>query len=103
MTKVNLKFNKAKYIVNSSKDFDKSLRKIYKQGKNLEKLIYVVEKLANGDILDKKYVNHKLNDDKKYKDCYDCHIESDWILIYKYYNDKLILLLVDTGSHSNLF
>jgi len=92
-----------KYEVKSTKQFDKSLKKISKQGKDLEKLIDVVEKLANGIILDKKYRNHRLNDNKYYNDCYECHIEPDWLLVYKYNNNELILLLFATGSHSELF
>ena len=33
----------------------------------------------------------------------ECHIEPDWILVYRINNDELILLLVETGSHSDLF
>lgn len=103
MKKISFGFGSTKYSIYSSNKFDKSLRKINRQGKNIEKLIYVVEKLANDEMLDQKYNNHKLIDDKNFKDCYECHIEPDWLLIYKYINDELILLLVDTGSHSSLF
>lgn len=44
-----------------------------------------------------------LNDSKKYKNCGECHIESDWLLVYQYIDDELILLLVTTGSHSKIF
>ena len=63
----------------------------------------VVVILANRGELDKKYRNHKLINDKYFKDCYECHIEPDWLLIYKYENKELILLLIATGSHSDLF
>ena len=33
----------------------------------------------------------------------ECHIEPDWLLVYRINNDELILLLVETGSHSDLF
>jgi len=46
-------------------------------------------------------IDHKLVDSKNFKDCRECYI--DWLLVYQYHNDKLILLLVDTGSHSELF
>ena len=39
----------------------------------------------------------------KYEGCRDCHIEPDWLLIYKYLDNELILLLVNTGSHSDVF
>ncbi len=44
-----------------------------------------------------------LHDSKKYKNCWECHVEPDWLLIYKYQDDGLILLLFATGSHSDLF
>ena len=63
----------------------------------------VLEKIANGEKLDLKYRNHSLMDDKLYKGCYECHINPDWLLVYRIVQDKIILLLVTTGSHSELF
>ena len=54
-------------------------------------------------MLEPKYKDPKLYDNKKFKDCRECHIEPDWLLIYKTDNNQLILLLVETGSHSELF
>ena len=59
--------------------------------------------LANCEELDEKYRNHQLVNNKYYKDCYECHIEPDWLLIYKYDHNQLILLLFSIGSHSELF
>ena len=42
-------------------------------------------------------------DNKYYKNCRECHIEPDWLLIYKYNKEELILFMVETGSHSDLF
>ena len=76
---------------------------IKKQGKKIEKLSIVVKKLANGEILETKYKDHALNDTKYYKNCRECHIEPDWLLVYKYNNNEIILYLVETGSHLDLF
>ena len=103
MKKISFDFGSTKYSIDSSSKFDKNLRIINKQGKDIEKLIYVVERLANGEILEVRYNNHKLVDSRNFKDCFECHIEPDWLLVYKYVNNELILLLVDTGSHSSLF
>lgn len=89
--------------VKTTNKFDKQLKKMIKQGKDLEKLITVVEKLANFENLDSKYKNHKLINDKRFKECKECHIEPDWLLIYKYMDNELVLLLSSTGSHSELF
>ena len=50
------------------------IKKIRKQWKDINKLIEVLETLANGEELDSKYKNHKLINDKKYIDCFECHI-----------------------------
>jgi len=92
-----------KYSIVISNKFKKRVKKIIKQGKNIEDLINVVKKLAEGEILESKYKDHLLIDTKFYKNCRECHIEPDWLLIYKYNNNELILYLVETGSHSDLF
>ena len=92
-----------KYHIDYTIKFKKQLKKILKQGYDVDKLLKVVMKLANLQELDCRYKNHKINNDKYYKDCYECHIEPNWLLIYKYVDDKLILLLFATGSHSSLF
>ena len=76
---------------------------ILRQGKDINKLLDVVDKLANNEELEPKYHNHNLKNDKYYQNCKECHIEPDWLLIYKYINNEIELLLVNTGSHSNLF
>lgn len=95
-----------KYKVKYSSQFKKSLKKLTKQGKNIDDLKEVIDKLANKEELGATYNNHKLRNDKYYKDCWECHLgtsRSDWLLIYHYDEGNLIILMVDTGSHSELF
>lgn len=94
---------KTKYKINITSKFKKDYRKISKQGKDINKLITVLEKLANGKKLDQVYKDHALMNDRLYKNCRECHIEPDWLLVYKLNNNKLVLLLIATGSHSDLF
>lgn len=61
----------------------------------------VIRSLANQEELDPKYKDHPLSGN--WKSFMECHIRSDWLLIYKIENGKLILTLARTGSHSNLF
>ena len=91
-----------KYVVKYGSSFKKNLKKSIKQGKDITKLLDVVDVLANNKTLDKHYKNHKLVDDKYYKGCYECHIEPDWLLVYRYNHDELILVLVNTGSHAEV-
>ena len=65
-------FNKivGKYTIDLTSKFKSDYKKIKKQNKDLSKLANVIYKLANGEELEPKYKNHKLIDDKKYKDCF---------------------------------
>ena len=92
-----------KYKIKYSKIFKKQLKKVLKQGKDIDKLLFVVDKLSNNQALEPKYKDHLLLDNKYYKNCRECHIEPDWLLIYKYNNNELILYLIESGSHSDLF
>lgn len=90
-----------KYEVQFSKRFKKSYKCAIKRGKDLSKLEKVVELLADGVPLPEQYRNHNLIGD--YEGFKECHIEPDWLLIYRYLNNILVLELFDTGSHSDLF
>lgn len=92
-----------KFTVDFTYNFKKGYKRVKKQGKDISKLDNVIKLLTNGIMLEPKYRDHKLYDKKKFKDCRECHIEPDWLLIYKTDNNQLILLLVETGSHSELF
>lgn len=84
------------------KSFERDLKSIKKSGNyDLKELFEVVEKLAKGLYLDEKYRDHKLKG--RYSDCRECHIRSDWLLIYEIKEDELVLILNRTGSHSDLF
>ncbi len=77
------------YKVVLSSNFKKQYKKVGKQGKDLKKLKVVIDKLANKEVLDTKYRDHNLINDKYYKNCRECHIESDWLLVYQYEDDKI--------------
>lgn len=92
-----------KYTIDYTTNFKKQYKKMKKQGKDLNVLHEVIEKLAKGEELETKYKNHKLLNDKYFKNCSECHIAPDWLLIYQILDNDLILLLFATGSHSDLF
>ena len=72
-----------KYNIDFTSNFKKQHKKVKKQGKDLSKLYEVINQLANGEELDSNYKNHYLIDDKRYKNCKECHIQPDWLLIYQ--------------------
>lgn len=92
-----------KYNIDFTINFKKQYRKLKRQGKDLNKLYEVIKRLADGEDLDSKYKNHNLINNKVYKNCKECHIEPDWLLIYKIFDEELVLVLFSTGSHSELF
>lgn len=59
--------------------------------------------LQKQEALPAKYRDHQLTNSKEYKDVRECHIEPDWLLIYRVKDEVLILELSRTGSHSDLF
>ncbi len=79
--------------------FKKDYKRIQKQNKDIGKLKTLIEKLSLKETLDVQYQDHPLSG--KWKNYRECHIAPDWLLIYKITSDTLIL--VRTGSHSELF
>ena len=79
--------------------FKKDFKRIKKQGKDLRKLKEVVSAIANSEELDERHRDHALSGN--WSGSRDCHIEPDWILIYRV--DGEFLFLERTGSHSDLF
>ena len=83
------------------KSFKKDYKKILKRNLNIHDMEIVIDMLANEQPLPEKYKDHALAGD--WKGFRECHIQPDWLLIYKIQNDALVLTLSRTGSHSDLF
>ena len=86
-------------IVSRLNVFKKDYKRMASRGKNMKKLDAVLIDLSNDNVLDPKYRDHKLIGN--FKTRRECHIEPDWLLIYRLEKNKLIL--ERTGSHSDLF
>ena len=80
--------------------FKKDLKAMIKRGSDHEKLWEIVELLANETPLPAKNRDHALTGN--YTGCRECHIEPDWLLVYEVQKSELILLLIRTGTHSDL-
>ena len=72
-----------------------------KRGLDISLLEDVIEKLRLDQPLDAKHRNHELSGN--FKGVWECHIQPDWLLLYLKDNGVLVLTLVDTGSHSDIF
>lgn len=89
------------YSIEYSNRFKKSLKRCFKRGLDINKLRNVIKLLEQGRELPAKYRAHKLSG--QYANAWECHIEPNWLLLWEQDDTRLILLLVDTGSHSDIF
>lgn len=83
----------------TTNQFERDLKRILRRGKNKKKIKSLMDKLIDQEQLEKKHKDHNLRGN--YKDRRECHIEPDWLLIYKVTGDEIIF--ERTGSHSDLF
>ena len=79
--------------------FKKDAKRIQRRGKDVRKLYVLIDALAKDTPLPKNLRDHALRGN--YVDHRECHIEPDWLLIYKINND--VLRLERTGTHADLF
>lgn len=88
------------YQILWTKQFKKDYKAAMKRNLNISELDHVIKLLAKGESLPEKYRDHALTGD--WIGFRECHIRPDWLLIYHYIEDQLILTLSRTGSHSDL-
>ncbi len=88
------------YTIFPSNRYEKDIRRLKKSGANLNKLDQVIDMLSVGKELPDKYRDHELKG--LLNGTRGCHIAPDWLLLYKKNSEKLILLLLRTGSHRDV-
>ena len=89
------------YNLRFTSKIQRNIKLMKKRGKDLDKLKLVLNMLQKGQELPAKYKDHSLSGN--FTGCRECHIEPDWLLVYEIINSELIILLLTTGSHSDLF
>ena len=90
-----------KYDLAVTAQFRRDYKLAKKRGLKMEALAEVVTLLAKGEALPEKNRDHALTGD--WVGHRECHIQPDWLLIYRMEGDVLVLTLARTGSHSDLF
>lgn len=85
--------------IRRTSQFKRDVKRMQRQGKDLEKLKGVIASLVEGQRLAQKYRDHALVG--QYKGTRECHVEPDWLLIYESTESEIVL--IRTGSHSDLF
>lgn len=90
-----------KYEILATGRFKKNLKAIIKRRYNIQLMQEVVSLLASGCPLPDKYKDHALSGNwTRHR---ECHITSDWLMVYRIDNDILVLTLTRTGTNSDLF
>jgi len=89
------------YKVITTKKFEKALLRCKKRNYDMSLLSEAVNILAKSGTLPAKYKPHKLSGNCA--GCWECHIKPDWLMIWKQNDMELILLFLNTGTHSDLF
>ena len=90
------------YSIVYSGQFKRSYKLCKKRGLDVSKLEKVLRILANEGKLPEQYNPHKLVG-RKWAGYWECHIEPNWLLVWDQNDTELVLLLLDTGTHSDLF
>jgi len=89
--------------IKRTSQFKKDYKRAIKSGCKEEDFKEVLKYLVEQKTLPEKYRDHQLSDSKDYKNVRECHIYPDWLLVYRIKKNELILELIRTGSHSELF
>lgn len=82
-----------------TRQFERDTKRMKKRGKNIEKLKIIIRTILVEEPLDLIHRDHKLIGN--WVGRRGCHIESDWLLIYKVESDRVVF--ERTGTHSDLF
>lgn len=89
------------YKIEFTNEMKRNAKLMRKRGKDMAKLTAVLNMLASEKPLPPKFNDHQLSGNLK--DFRECHIEPDWLLLYQYHDDVLVLTATATGTHADLF
>ena len=90
-----------KYKLKLTSLFKKDVKRMKKRGRDMRKLAEVVTMLQNGTPLSWEFRDHALSGD--YSGFRECHIQSDWLLLYYIDEEQIVLVCSRTGTHSDIF
>ena len=89
------------YNIEYTGRFKRDYKLAVKRGYKEALIRNIISLIAEGTAIPAKYSPHKLTGD--YKDCWECHIQPDWLLVWQINEKTNTLILIRTGTHSDLF
>ena len=90
-----------KYKIIPSKRFEKDMKRCQKRGYDMQLIKDAIRLLAETGTLPSEYNPHQLHGDRKGQ--WECHIQPDWLLVWEQHDRELILVMLNTGTHADLF
>ena len=90
-----------KYKLKLTTLFKKDMKRMKKRGRDMRKLDEIVNMLQSGEPLPWEFRDHALSGD--YIGFRECHIQSDWLLLYYIDEEQIVLVCSRTGTHSDIF
>lgn len=89
------------YTIRYTGEFKRQMKQCERRGYDMELLRDVIRTLSTEGKLPGKYQPHVLHGNRKGQ--WECHIQPDWLLVWEQHDQELILIMLNTGSHSDLF
>ena len=89
------------FLISTTHQFEKDLQRCIRRGYPMQEFRKVIQILERDGCLPTVYRPHKLKGDRKGE--WECHIQPDWLLVWKRFDNELRLLMLNTGTHSDLF
>ena len=90
-----------KYKLRITGECKQNMKLCKRRGLPMDELWAVVGKLLNGEQLEEKYQAHLLTGNRKGQ--WECHIQPDWLLVWEQHEEELVLLMLNTGTHLDIF
>ena len=101
MRRHSAKYAASMYSIDTTKRFDKDLKRCLKRGLDLQHIYDAIALLRTTGTLPVQYRPHKQSGSKDGQ--WECHIETDWLMTWEQNDTQLTLLFLRTGTHSDLF
>ena len=89
------------YTIRYTGEFKRQMKLCESRGYDMEQLRTAIRILSTEGKLPAEYLPHKLNGDRRGQ--WECHIQPNWLLIWQQHDQELILVMLNTGTHSDLF
>lgn len=101
MTCSNNVLGRGMYTIRFTGEFKRQMKMCERRGYDMELLREAIRILSTEGKLPEKYLPHQLHGDRNGQ--WECHIQPDWLLIWEIRDQELVLVLLNTGTHSDLF